>query len=187
MRILGIDPGTRITGYGVIETNGQNIEPVAYGCIQLAKLDFPNKVAHLISELRDLIEQYQPSVAAIEEVFVHKNPQSALKLGQARGIIFSALSLSGLVWAGYTPREVKQAVVGYGAAQKDQVQHMIQALLKLPSQPASDAADGLAIAICHAHTATYGSRVQSSAKKGRSRFNLKQVEHLIANPTKDSQ
>jgi len=150
--ILGIDPGSRITGYGVIAMEGGNTYYLTSGCIRLISANWLEKCHTLYTSLQQIIETYHPTEAAIERVFMHVNPASALKLGQARGAAITALAHHELLFAEYTAREVKQAVVGYGAAKKNQVQQMVQALLSLSGLPQTDAGDALAIALCHSHT-----------------------------------
>ena len=150
--ILGIDPGSRITGYGVIAVENNKNYYLTSGCVRLSSTDWLEKCCVLYDSLQEIIQTYQPTEAAIERVFMHVNPSSALKLGQARGAAITALSQHSLVLAEYTARQVKQAVVGYGAAAKGQVQQMVQVLLTLSGPPQIDASDALAIALCHSHT-----------------------------------
>ncbi|QQD24515.1 crossover junction endodeoxyribonuclease RuvC [Venatoribacter cucullus] len=152
MIILGIDPGSRITGFGIIKRNGQKIEYVVSGCIRTGDGELPERLKKIFDGVTELIQTYQPDQFAIEQVFMGKNADSALKLGQARGVAIVAAVNNGLSVAEYAPRSIKQAVVGKGGALKEQVQHMVQYLLQLPGKPQADAADALAIAICHAHT-----------------------------------
>ena len=148
--ILGIDPGSRLTGYGVLQAQGNNFIRLSHGVIKLGNLPMPNRLARLIDQLDALIAEHQPDTLSIEQVFVHKNVQSALKLGQARGCALAICARHGLSVYEYSPRSIKQAVVGHGGADKNQVQLMIQKILKMPTKPASDAADALAAALCHA-------------------------------------
>lgn len=152
IRILGIDPGSRLTGYGVIEAAGGRIGFVACGVVRTNR-DFP--LSHRLNEIFDgineVIQVYDPAVAAVEEVFMSSNANSALKLGQARGAAVVAAMQNGLTVHDYSAKKVKRAVVGYGQAEKTQVQHMIKILLGLSALPTADAADALAVAICHAH------------------------------------
>ena len=151
-RILGIDPGLRVTGFGVIERHGSELVYVASGCIKSSdKQALPERIATLFGGIGEVIATYAPDQAAVEKVFVNVNPQSTLLLGQARGAALSALVHAGLPVAEYTALQVKQAVVGQGKAAKGQVQHMVIRLLELPGAPNADAADALACAICHAH------------------------------------
>lgn len=151
-RILGIDPGLRVTGFGVIEKQGKQLLYVASGCIKSDdKESLPERIATLFKGVTQVIGTYGPDEAAVEKVFVNVNPQSTLLLGQARGAAISALVHGGLPVSEYTALQIKQAVVGHGKAAKEQVQHMVVRLLKLSGTPAADAADALACAICHAH------------------------------------
>ena len=152
IRILGVDPGLRITGFGVIEKAGNALSYLASGCIKTdAKASLPTRLGTIYAGLRELVEQYQPDQSAIEIVFVNTNPQSTLLLGQARGAAIAALVAGGVDVAEYTALQVKQAVVGNGHADKVQVQHMVRRLLALGGDPQADAADALACAIAHAH------------------------------------
>ena len=150
-RILGIDPGLRITGFGIIEKHGNQLRYVASGCIKTKDGELPGRLKTLLDGVREVIATYQPDVVAVEKVFVNVNPQSTLLLGQARGAAIAALVGAGLPVAEYTALQVKQAVVGHGKAAKEQVQHMVVKLLSLAGAPSADAADALACAICHAH------------------------------------
>ena len=151
MRILGIDPGLRATGFGVIEADGPRLTYVASGVIRIAAGPLPPRLKTIHDGIGEVIREYRPDVAVAEIVFVNVNPQSTLLLGQARGAAITALVVAGLDVHEYTALQVKQAVVGYGKAAKTQVQAMVQRLLRLPGQPSTDAADALACAICHAH------------------------------------
>ena len=151
MRILGIDPGLRITGFGVLDKLGQKLVYVASGCIKIPEGELPQRLKTILDSLREVIAQHQPQQVAIEKVFVNVNPQSTLMLGQARGAAICAAVLAQLPVAEYTALQVKQAVVGNGHAKKEQVQDMVQRLLALSGTPSPDAADALACAICHAH------------------------------------
>lgn len=151
-RILGIDPGLRVTGFGVIEIHGKQLVYVASGCIKSNdKQSLPERIKTLFAGISEVIATYEPNQAVVEKVFVNVNPQSTLLLGQARGAALSALVHADLPVAEYTALQVKQAVVGQGKAAKEQVQHMVVRLLNLPGSPTADAADALACAICHAH------------------------------------
>ena len=151
MLVLGIDPGSRITGYGIVET-GRTLRYVASGCIRTSNSNFPERLAEIYRSIGQLIEQYRPAELAIEEVFLARSVSSALKLGQARGVAIAAGVAHGLSVHEYATRTVKLAVVGSGRARKDQVQHMVRILLELPAGPQEDAADALALAICHVNT-----------------------------------
>lgn len=155
--ILGVDPGTLITGYGLISLNNNQYHPIDYGCIRPpAKYKLSERYLVIFNSIEALIDRHQPNVLVVETQFVHKNVQSALKLGMARGIIMIAAKKRGLSVYEYAPTEAKRAVAGNGKASKFQVQKMVQALLKLSSAPhPEDAADALALAICHAHTETH--------------------------------
>lgn len=160
VRILGVDPGSRITGYGVIATQGQNIGFIACGTIRTThEKDFSKRLSVIFNGLNEVILTHKPEVAAIEDVFVDRNPRSALKLGHARGAAIVAIMQHSMEAFDYTARKVKQAISGYGQADKKQVQHMVKVLLELEKSPSSDAADALAVAICHAHHLRYGERL----------------------------
>lgn len=151
--ILGIDPGSRLTGYGVVRQVGMKFEYVASGCIRLTTTDLlPERLLDIFNGVSEIISQTQPTIFAIEQVFMARNADSALKLGQARGAAIVAAKHAGLEVYEYSARQVKQSVVGTGAADKAQVQHMVRSLLKLPANPQADAADALAVALCHGHT-----------------------------------
>jgi len=149
MVIIGIDPGSRITGYGVIRLAGNQHVHLESGCIRVTAENPGARLQEIYTGLKAIIQQHQPVEAAIEQIFMHQNPGSALKLGQARGAAIVALELP---ISEYSARQVKQSVVGYGAARKEQVQHMVQQLLNIKEKLQADAADALAIALCHAHT-----------------------------------
>ena len=150
--ILGIDPGSRITGYGLIKETNRNIEYIDSGCIRTSlNGELSQKLLQIYDGICQLMDQFSPTEVAIEQVFMHQNPNSALKLGQARGVAMVAAASHRVNVSEYSAREVKQTVVGYGAAEKDQVNHMVVQLLMLNSSPQKDAADALAIAICHSH------------------------------------
>lgn len=153
-RVLGIDPGSVRTGYGLVDlSRGRQARYCASGCIKPRSAVFTDRLAEIYSGVVAVIAEHQPQVLAIEEVFMARNPQSALKLGQARGVAIAAAVAAGLPIHEYAARKVKQAVVGTGAASKEQVQHMVQTLLALSDRPPSDSADALALAICHINTA----------------------------------
>jgi crossover junction endodeoxyribonuclease RuvC len=154
MRVLGIDPGTATTGYGVIEEQAGRLTLVGYGTIRTASdLPMPRRLLALHGELIELLALHAPETAAVESLFFQKNVRTALTVGQARGAVLLALAERGVPVSEYTPLEVKQAVTGYGGAEKRQVQSMVRALLKLAEPPRpDDAADALAVAICHAHS-----------------------------------
>lgn len=150
--ILGIDPGSRVTGYGIVNINGDRYEYVTSGCLRLEKGELPERLTQIFDDLSTLVRQYCPQEMAIEQVFMARNAGSALKLGQARGAAIVAASHLGLPVHEYSARQIKQSVVGTGAAKKEQVQHMVTALLNLQGMPQEDAADALAAAICHGNT-----------------------------------
>ncbi len=156
MRILGIDPGLQVTGFGVIDKNGQRLAYIASGCVKSGRGELAARLKTLLDGLNEIIATYRPAEVVVEKVFVNVNPQSTLALGQARGTAICAAVLAGLPVAEYTALQVKQAVVGNGHAKKEQVQHMVKRLLALPGMPGADAADALACAICHAHGARFG-------------------------------
>jgi len=168
--ILGIDPGSRLTGFGVIESQGQKLRYITSGCIRIdTSADLAYRLKQIFSCVSELLEQHQPSQFAIEQVFMGKNADSALKLGQARGSAIVAAANYEIPVYEYAARAVKQAVVGNGSADKSQVQHMVQVLLSLPGQPQADAADALAIAITHAYSTSHlisqaGGRGQKSGR-----------------------
>lgn len=157
LRILGIDPGLRLTGFGVIEKSGEKLGYVASGTIKTTSgrgdelEDLPTRLKTILDGLFEVIATYAPAQVAVEKVFVNVNPQSTLLLGQARGAAISAAVIRDLPVAEYTALQVKQSVVGNGHAAKDQVQEMVKRLLNLPGVPRPDSADALACAICHAH------------------------------------
>ncbi len=152
-RVLGIDPGLRVTGYGLIEVRGNRLTYIASGCIRATGTSLPTRLGVIARDLAFVIAEMRPDEVAVEKVFVNINPNSTLLLGQARGAAIAAVVLAGLPVTEYTAGQVKQAVVGKGRALKPQVQAMVQRLLQLPGAPSTDAADALACAICHAHGA----------------------------------
>ncbi len=151
LTILGIDPGLRITGFGVVEKTGSKLRYVTSGCIKSPDGELSARLKVLLEGLREVIATHQPHQVVVEKVFVNVNPQSTLLLGQARGTAICAAVLANLPVSEYTALQVKQAVVGNGHAKKEQVQEMVKRLLKLSGYPSPDAADALACAICHAH------------------------------------
>ncbi len=170
MKILGIDPGLRTTGFGIIRKQGGQLAYVASGTIKTPDADLPQRLKTILDGVAEVIRTYAPDCAAIEKVFVNVNPQSTLLLGQARGAAICALVSADLPVAEYTALQIKQAVAGHGKAQKRQVQDMVQRLLALPGLPGTDAADALGVAICHAHSgealAALGALAPGLAKKG---------------------
>lgn len=175
VRILGIDPGLRVTGFGVIDKAGQKLAYVTSGCIRTPLAgSLPERLAVILESLGEVIAAHRPGEVAIEKVFVNVNPESTLALGQARGTAICAAVAAKLPVAEYTALQVKQAVVGNGLAKKEQVQEMVKRLLRLAGAPSADAADALACAICHAHggqglgqIATAGYRVRRGRLIGR--------------------
>jgi crossover junction endodeoxyribonuclease RuvC len=156
MLVIGIDPGTATTGYGLVHAEqGSKLETVTYGAILTpAKMSMPDRLVLLYEKLNDILLLHQPDSAAVEKLFFQKNVRTAISVGQARGVVLLALSQKGLSIGEYTPNEVKQAVAGYGGADKLQVQNMVRILLDLNELPKpDDAADALAVAICHLHSA----------------------------------
>ncbi|HEX2668512.1 MAG TPA: crossover junction endodeoxyribonuclease RuvC [Gammaproteobacteria bacterium] len=151
-RILGIDPGSISTGYGIIESEGQKLSYVACGNIRTGGGSFPERLEEIYFAVAGIVEQYSPDEVAVERAFVHKNADSALKLGQARAAAICGTLVRRVPLHEYTPRAVKLAVVGKGGAGKEQVQHMMRVLLGLKGELQADSADALAIAICHAHS-----------------------------------
>ena len=149
--ILGIDPGSRITGYGIIRDTGRGCEYVASGCIRTGSGELPERLNAVFAGVSEIIQTYQPVIMGIEQVFMARNADSALKLGQARGAAIVAGAQAGLAVSEYSATQVKSAIVGSGRAAKEQVQIMVMHLLKLSKKPQIDASDALAIALCHAH------------------------------------
>ena len=181
MRILGIDPGLQCTGFGVIDTEGQALHYVASGTIQTSPKDgalLPERLKILFDGISEVVKRYEPEVSACEIVFVNVNPQATLLLGQARGCCLTALVANGLSVAEYTALQLKKAVVGYGRADKAQMQEMVKRLLQLPGLPGKDAADALGLCITHAQVgrsmdainkvASLQARTTASYKGGRS-------------------
>lgn len=153
-RILGIDPGSRVTGYGVIASDGVRSIHVASGCIRVADQEFPRRLGEIFHQISAIVSEYGPQEMAVEQVFMAKNPSSALKLGQARGAAICAGVVAGLPVSEYTPRMIKQSVVGTGSADKEQVVHMVRRILNLDDKLALDQADALAVALSHAHSSS---------------------------------
>jgi crossover junction endodeoxyribonuclease RuvC len=153
-RILGIDPGSRITGYGLIEAQGKEAIFIAAGCIQARGNKLAERLGQVYRGVATVIQEYCPDEVAVEQIFMHRNPGAALKLGQARGAVICAVVNGVIPLFEYTPAQIKQAVVGRGDAAKFQVQYMIRLLLRLPAEPTVDAADALACALCHSHASS---------------------------------
>lgn len=154
LRLLGVDPGSRITGFGIILLENRQHRYLSSGCIRTEGGEMAGRLQEIFQGLSQLIQEFQPHMLAIEKVFMHRNADAALKLGQARGAALVAATNAGLAVHEYTPNEIKQAVVGHGHADKRQVQHMVRVLLNLPATPQADAADALAVALCHAQTSS---------------------------------
>lgn len=170
IRVLGIDPGSVVTGYGIIESDGARSFHLHHGHIRVKGESFAEKLGHIHAELGDVITQWQPQEVAVEQVFLSNNPMSALKLGQARGAAITAAVSRDLSVSEYAPRLVKKVVTGSGSANKQQVQTMVRALLHIETVVQVDAADGLAIAICHAHSRKLpGGSSLPSRKRARGR------------------
>ncbi len=170
MRILGIDPGLQVTGFGVIEKNGQRLDYIASGRVKSGRGELAERLKTLLEGLSEVIATHRPTEVVVEKVFVNVNPQSTLALGQARGTAICAAVLAGLPVAEYTALQVKQAVVGNGHAKKEQVQHMVRRLLSLAGAPGADAADALACAICHAHGGRLGTMPLRGLRMKRGRL-----------------
>ncbi len=165
-RILGIDPGSRKTGFGIIELEGRQIKHVINGRLLVGDGDFPNRLKQIFEGLTDIIQRYQPEMMAVEKVFLHKNADSALKLGQARGAAICAGVSQNLAVHEYSATQIKKAVVGNGHAKKDQVQYMMSVILSLAELPEEDAADALACAITHANFAAIGGNQNTKLPEG---------------------
>lgn len=163
--ILGIDPGSRVTGYGLIRYVEKKTIFIDCGVIRVKAQVLSQKLAHIFSGIQTLIEKYQPEEIAIEQVFFGKNASSALKLGQARGCALAAVANQQLPIFEYAPRQIKQAISGSGSADKAQIQHMVRLLLNLNQSPQADAADALAIALCHAHIHENSSKIRAALEK----------------------
>ncbi len=161
-RILGIDPGSRLTGFGVLDCASGSASYVASGAVRTREGAFPERLRLIFHSVKDIVEEYQPDILAIESVFMHRNAGSALKLGQARSAAICATFGFELEIHEYAPREIKQAIVGTGAATKEQVQHMVKSLLELDGDPSPDAADALATALCFAHQRRLHLKIRSS-------------------------
>ncbi len=165
MRIMGIDPGYAILGYGIIDMEGSRFAACGYGAVTTDKdTDMPDRLKHLYCRLMEIIDEFRPDVVAIEELFFNKNTKTALLVGQARGVAILACANSGLDIYEYTPLQIKQGLIGYGRAEKAQVQMMVKTILKLSEIPkCDDTADALAAAICHGNSAAYLRRIKKNA------------------------
>jgi crossover junction endodeoxyribonuclease RuvC len=162
-RILGIDPGSRSTGYGIIDSDGRHSRRVASGCIRVGEQPWPDRLGSIYDGVAALAAEHQPHELAVEQLIFARDATAALKLGQARGAILCAGLKAGLMVHEYSPKSVKLAVVGTGGADKSQVQHMVRVLLAMTSTPAEDEADALAIALCHAHSMGIPARRRAAA------------------------
>ena len=162
-RILGIDPGSRTTGFGVIDTDGRRSVRVASGCIQVGAQAGPERLGTIFDRIAAIVAEHRPHEMAVEQLIFARDPTAALKIGQARGAVLCAGLKGGVKVHEYSPKSVKLAVVGTGGADKVQVQHMVRVLLALPEEPAEDEADALAIAICHAHSMGIPARKRAAA------------------------
>ena len=154
IRIIGVDPGSRSTGYGIVDTDGVRLVHVASGFVRSDEGEWSDRLRTIFERLGEIIDTHAPREFVIEKVFMHRNPASALKLGQARGVAILAGAVRALSVHEYSPNEVKQAVTGMGHASKEQIQYMTRVLLGLREPPQTDQADALAVAICHAHMRT---------------------------------
>lgn len=164
-RILGIDPGSRITGYGIIEVSPAQTRHIASGCIRLGDIPLPQRLAQIYADLQTLISRHGPDQMAIEDVFVSRNIQSALKLGQARGAAICAGAGAELPVSEYTPTQIKQTIAGTGRAAKQQIQHMVKILLNVQGDISPDAADALAVALTHARFQTATAHLANAAER----------------------
>jgi crossover junction endodeoxyribonuclease RuvC len=167
MRVLGIDPGSQTTGWGVIEGDGRKYSLVEFGCIRAtADHKFPTRLLKMCTGIEDVIAKYQPEACALEDAFLATNVKVSMKLGQVRGVVLLVAERAALDIHEYSPRLIKQTVVGYGNAEKHQVQEMVRLLLSLKSVPAPhDAADALAVAICHFHHAQFKEKIARAVSK----------------------
>jgi crossover junction endodeoxyribonuclease RuvC len=173
IRILGVDPGSRSTGYGVIELEGTRPRWLVHGCIRSPAVSLPERLLKILRDMQAVIREFAPTEAAVEQVFVRRNVASSLILGQARGAAICALAAAGLPLAEYAPAQIKSALVGHGRAEKPQIQHMVKVLLNLSAAPPADAADALAVALCHAHRRT---AIQGSTPRRSGRSSWRQID-----------
>lgn len=167
IRILGIDPGSRFTGFGVIGSDGRQAHYITSGCIRVSGENWAERLGVIFAGISELVALHRPDEMSIEKVFMHRNADSALKLGQARGAAICAVISREVPVYEYTPAEIKQSVVGKGNAAKAQVQHMVRVLLNLPGDPQADAADALATALCHGNTRTTLGKLTQTTKGWR--------------------
>lgn len=168
-RILGIDPGSRMTGFGVLDFAGNQASYVTSGTVKSMDGDFPSRLRQIYESISAIVDEFAPDVVAVESVFMHKNAASALKLGQARSAALCATFSLNVEVHEYAPREIKQAITGTGSASKEQIQHMIVALLNLDCAPTPDAADALAAALCHGHQRRIRRQLDSHGRVARLR------------------
>jgi len=162
-RILGIDPGSRNTGFGIIDTDGRHSRRVASGCIRVGEHPWPDRLGLIFDGVAALVSEHAPNEMAVEQLIFARDPTAALKIGQARGAVLCAGLKAGVTVHEYSPKSVKLAVVGSGGAGKGQVQHMVRVLLSLEGEPGEDEADALAIALCHAHSMGIPQRKRAAA------------------------
>lgn len=184
-RILGLDPGLRVTGFGVVDQLGSRLRYVASGCIRTPDGELPARLRCLLDGVGEVVDTYSPTLAAVEIVFVNVNPKSTLLLGQARGAVICGAVSRDLPVAEYTALQIKQAVVGYGKAHKSQVQQMVQRLLDLPRPAGPDASDALACAICHAHAGAGAGRLGLGAGTRRRGGRLIQAPPGTRDPSRE--
>ena len=162
MRVLGVDPGTIITGWGVIDVNGSRITRVASGTLSVGRGELPSRLAEIHRGIGDILAEHEPEAAGLERNFVSRNVQSAFRIGEARGVIIAAVASFGVPLTEYTPATVKKAVVGHGRADKNQVQDAVVRLLRLQDHPAVDEADALAVAACYALRSGYDEKISTA-------------------------
>jgi crossover junction endodeoxyribonuclease RuvC len=162
-RILGVDPGSRTTGYAVIDTDGQRSVRVVSGSIRVGEHPWPERLGLIFDRVTEIVTEHRPHEMAVEQLIFARDPKAALKIGQARGAVLCAGLKGGVTVHEYSPKTVKLAVVGTGGAEKGQVQHMVRILLAIPEEPAEDEADALAIALCHAHSMGIPARKRAAA------------------------
>ncbi len=181
MRILGIDPGYAILGYAVIDKKGNRFVPVDYGAVTTAAgEEMPDRLQHLYNSLMEIIAEYEPECASIEELFFNTNAKTAIMVGQARGVAVLACANSGIDIYEYTPLQIKQALVGYGRAEKQQVQMMVKTVLNLDEVPKpDDTADAIAAAICHGQTSGGRNRLEEAAKKAGKTTGSQRIEEAL--------
>lgn len=174
MRILGIDPGYAILGYGIVDMKGNHFSVCGYGAVTTeASMEMPDRLKHLYTQIMDIIQEYEPDVVSIEELFFNTNSKTAILVGQARGVAILACANSGLEIREYTPLQIKQGLVGYGRAEKKQIQIMVKTILNLNEVPKpDDTADALAAAICHGHCAGHINKMEKYEKLMKSECNV---------------